>query len=103
MSLSRRLQVTRERHDRGDAGFTLVELLISVIVIPLVVGAIAVALIAVFSLQGTSTKRIADASDAPVVAAAEPVTKPTPAPVPVATAKPQDPFEKILNSLFGGT
>ncbi len=46
---------------------------------------------------------IADASDAPVVVAAEPVTEPTPAPAPVATAKPQDPFEKILNSLFGGT
>ncbi|MEP6830783.1 MAG: PBP1A family penicillin-binding protein [Rhizomicrobium sp.] len=47
---------------------------------------------------------VADASDpaaAQGVAEAAPVPE-TPPPAPVVVAKPQDPFEKILNSLFGG-
>ncbi len=47
---------------------------------------------------------VADASDtaaAQGVAEAAPVPE-TPSPAPVVVAKPQDPFEKILNSLFGG-
>jgi penicillin-binding protein 1A len=47
---------------------------------------------------------VADAGDAsaPEVAAAVPPPQAAPPPAPTVAAKPQDPFEKILNSLFGG-
>jgi prepilin-type N-terminal cleavage/methylation domain-containing protein len=52
-----------------ESGFTLVELLVVLIVLPLVVGAISVGLISVFSLQGGVTSRFADSGDAQVVSA----------------------------------
>jgi len=44
----------------------------------------------------------ADAAAAPLVAEAAPAPEAAPPPAPVAAEKQQDPFEKILNSLFGG-
>ena len=51
-----------------DAGFTLVELLIVLVVLPIVVGAIAYALIATFSLQSGASHRLTNTDDAQVVA-----------------------------------
>jgi type II secretory pathway pseudopilin PulG len=55
------------RWDHNEGGFTLIELLISVVILPLVVGAIAVALVAVFSQQTGVSNRISDSGDAQVV------------------------------------
>jgi prepilin-type N-terminal cleavage/methylation domain-containing protein len=54
---------------RTDQGFTLVELLIVVTILPLIVGALAAGLIAVFSLQSGVQNRLADTADAQVVSA----------------------------------
>jgi prepilin-type N-terminal cleavage/methylation domain-containing protein len=56
------------RVDRED-GFTLVELLIVTTVLPLIIGALSVGLISVFSLQSGVASRLANTSDAQVVAA----------------------------------
>jgi penicillin-binding protein 1A len=47
---------------------------------------------------------VADAGDAAAAPAAivAPAPQAAPPPAPVAAVQPQDPFEKILNSLFGG-
>lgn len=50
-----------------DQGFTLVELLIVVTIIPLIVGAISLGLISMFTLQSSVSNRIADTADAQVV------------------------------------
>jgi prepilin-type N-terminal cleavage/methylation domain-containing protein len=46
-----------------DAGFTLIELIITVAILPIVVGAISVALISVLTLQGTVSKTVSDSND----------------------------------------
>jgi prepilin-type N-terminal cleavage/methylation domain-containing protein len=50
-----------------DEGFTLIELLVVILILPIVVGALAVGLIAVFSIQGSVSTRVADSGDAQVV------------------------------------
>lgn len=61
---SRRLARSR----RGDQrGFTLVELLVTCAILPLVGGAIAVALTSIISLQSRAAARISDSADAQVV------------------------------------
>ena len=52
----------------SDEGFTLIELLIVVAVIPLIIGAISLGLIAIFSLQSGVASRIGHSADAHVVA-----------------------------------
>jgi prepilin-type N-terminal cleavage/methylation domain-containing protein len=52
-----------------EAGFTLIELLIVTVILPLVVGAMAYALVAVFSLQGGATSRLTNSDDAQTVSA----------------------------------
>lgn len=59
----------KNQRNRSESGFTLIELLIVILILPLIVGAIAVALVSVFSLQGSTSNRVADASDAQVVSA----------------------------------
>ncbi|MGB7652330.1 MAG: prepilin-type N-terminal cleavage/methylation domain-containing protein [Acidimicrobiales bacterium] len=59
----------RERRSAGDEGFTLIELLIVTAVIPLIVGALAAGLFAIFTLQTSTSSRIADSSDAQAVQA----------------------------------
>jgi prepilin-type N-terminal cleavage/methylation domain-containing protein len=62
--------VTSSAHAQGtDGGFTLVELLIVTTILPLVVGALSLSLIAVFSLQSNATNRLTDTADAQTVAA----------------------------------
>ncbi len=55
--------------DEPESGFTLIELLIMVVVLPLVIGAIAAGLLAVFSLQTGVSNRLSDSGDAQVVSA----------------------------------
>lgn len=53
---------------RGDeSGFTLVELLIVSVIAPVIVGALSVGLIAVFSLQSSVANRLGDTADSQVV------------------------------------
>ena len=67
--------VDEAKHSRGsrgapeERGFTLVELLIVIVILPLVVGAIAMGLVAVFSLQTKTTQRLAGSGDLQVVTA----------------------------------
>ena len=57
-------QATRRRLEGGDdAGFTLIELIIVVTILPIVVGGIAVALLSVFGLQNQTNNRIGDSND----------------------------------------
>lgn len=55
--------------DRANRGFTLVELLIVLTIMPLVVGAMGLALSSIFSLQPSVNNRLADTNDAQVVSA----------------------------------
>ena len=52
-----------------DSGFTLVELMIVIVILPLITGAIAVSLIAVFKFQTPSENRISNSGDAQVSSA----------------------------------
>ena len=62
-------RATRRRIDGHDeAGFTLIELIITIAILPIVVGAISVALLSVFNLQGSATSRLSDSNDALVSA-----------------------------------
>jgi prepilin-type N-terminal cleavage/methylation domain-containing protein len=49
-----------------EGGFTLVELLVVVAVVPLVVGAIGAGLVAVFTIQGKVSNRLTDSEDAQI-------------------------------------
>jgi prepilin-type N-terminal cleavage/methylation domain-containing protein len=55
------------QRDRSSAGFTLIELLIVTSVLPIVVGALALGLISVFTLQGSVSGRLTDSGDAQLV------------------------------------
>jgi hypothetical protein len=62
--------LSRRREDaaRGsESGFTLVELLITMVILPFVVGSLALAIVAVFQLNGTTVSRINDSADAQVL------------------------------------
>ena len=52
-----------------DHGFTLVELLIVLVILPVVVGALSYGLLSIFSLQSGVSNRLTDTEDAQVVAA----------------------------------
>jgi len=56
----------KKNHD--DDGFTLVELLVTLTILPLVIGALSLGLIAVFSLNSQASNRVTDTADAQVVA-----------------------------------
>jgi prepilin-type N-terminal cleavage/methylation domain-containing protein len=57
------------RNRNAEQGFTLVELLIVTTVLPLIIGALSVGLISVFSLQSGVSSRLSNTTDAQVVAA----------------------------------
>jgi prepilin-type N-terminal cleavage/methylation domain-containing protein len=59
----------RRTEERSEGGFTLIELLVVVVIMPLVVGAITVALLAVFSQQTTVSNRLSGSGDAQIVSA----------------------------------
>ena len=52
-----------------EDGFTLIELLITVLILPVVMGAIAVGLVAVLSIQGSASNRLTDSGGAQVTSA----------------------------------
>ena len=52
-----------------EEGFTLIEVMISVVILTLVIGAITTALISVLSLSGSTTKSISDSADSQAVSA----------------------------------
>lgn len=58
-----------DHRDSSDRGFSLIELLIVAVVLPLIIGAIAIALVSVFSLQSGVSNRLSDSGDAQVVSA----------------------------------
>ena len=58
-------RIRRRRKEQGDeSGFTLIELVVVVAVLPIVLGGIATALISVLSLQNSVTNRVTDSNDA---------------------------------------
>ncbi len=59
----------RLRAHRGDEGMTLFELLITMLVLPIVIGGLAFGLIAVFSLQSGVSGRITDSGNAQTLSA----------------------------------
>ncbi len=62
--ISRARQATRRRLDgEADAGFTLIELIIVIAILPIVVGGIAVALLSIFDLQTQTNNRVGDSND----------------------------------------
>ena len=67
LAVPRSVRTTRELHKEG--GFTLIELLIVVVILPLVVGAIALGLVSVFSLQTRTAQRLSGSTDLQVVTA----------------------------------
>ena len=56
----------RERMKGDESGFTLIELIFVIVIVPIIIGAIASALIAVFSLQNSVSARLGDSNDAEV-------------------------------------
>ncbi len=60
---------TRRAHRKNERGFTLVELLIVITIVPIIIGALAGGLLEVFSLQSGTSNRLSDSADAQVVAA----------------------------------
>ncbi len=56
-------RLARSTSFHGDEGFTLIELLVVVVILPLVVGAIAIGLVSVFSLQTKTTSRLSGTGD----------------------------------------
>jgi len=52
---------------RDEDGFTLIELVIVTLVLPIIIGAIALALVSIFSLQGSVSGRLTGSGDAQVV------------------------------------
>lgn len=59
----------RRRCDRYEEGFTLIELIVVTAIMPLVFGALAVAMISVFSVQSSVSAELTDQNDAQVVSA----------------------------------
>jgi prepilin-type N-terminal cleavage/methylation domain-containing protein len=59
----------RQRGQNPDDGFTLVELLIVVTILPMIVGALSLGLVSILSLQSGVANRLANTSDSQVVSA----------------------------------
>jgi prepilin-type N-terminal cleavage/methylation domain-containing protein len=61
--------ISNKNSRNGESGFTLVELLIVITILPLIVGALSAGLIAVFSLQSGVSSRLSHTADAQAVSA----------------------------------
>ena len=60
---------TSSSHAKSNDGFTLIELVIVIGVMPMVIGALAVGILSVFSLQNSVSNRLGDSGDAQLVSA----------------------------------
>jgi type II secretory pathway pseudopilin PulG len=60
---------TASSHSKSNDGFTLIELVIVIGVMPMVIGALAVGILSVFSLQNSVSNRLGDSGDAQLVSA----------------------------------
>lgn len=58
----------RDRYEHTDDGFTLVELIITTLILPIVIGAIVLMLVSLFANQGTTSNQTFDSADAQAVA-----------------------------------
>jgi hypothetical protein len=56
-----------EDETRNEAGFSLVELIIVTLITPVIIGAITLALISIFSLQSSTSNRVSNSGDAQIV------------------------------------
>ncbi len=65
--LLRRADAPARNRDVSSDGFTLIELVVVVAVLPLVVGALTVGILSVFTLQSSVSNRLGDSGDAQVV------------------------------------
>src|SRR5271155_3721190 len=54
---------------KNDRGFTLVELLIVITIVPVIIGALSAGLLAVFSLQNSVSNRLGNSTDSQIVSA----------------------------------
>lgn len=61
--------MTSRRTASNDAGFSLVELLVVLAVLPIIVAALSLAIISILDTQGSAANRVADAADAQSVSA----------------------------------
>jgi prepilin-type N-terminal cleavage/methylation domain-containing protein len=59
----------RSAEEFDERGFTLIELIIVALILPIIIGAITLALISVFSIQGSVASRLTGSGDAQVVSA----------------------------------
>jgi type II secretory pathway pseudopilin PulG len=55
------------QRERSEEGFTLIELVVVTLILPVIVGALAIALISVFSLQAGVSNRVSDSADAQTI------------------------------------
>ena len=62
-AMRRRLAAAR-KGDESEGGFTLIELIVVVAVLPIVVGGIAIGLVSVINLQGQASTNLSDSNDA---------------------------------------
>ena len=58
--------LSADQRESTESGFTLIELIIVTLIIPVIIGAITLALIAIFSLQSGTTGRLSGSGDAQV-------------------------------------
>jgi prepilin-type N-terminal cleavage/methylation domain-containing protein len=61
------LRVASLASKKDEQGFTLIELMIVTVIVPIIIGALSVALISVFSLQSSVSNRLGDSANSQVV------------------------------------
>src|SRR5665213_506013 len=64
-----KLAHSRIARNKNDRGFTLVELLIVLTIVPIIIGALSAGLLAVFSMQNSVSNRLSNSSDSQIVSA----------------------------------